>query len=278
MNFALLVIAALGITVLIAVLSANKIKSAQKILKQALSEKGTLDEKLGALRKEISSLKEENARKAKLLEETRENAKKKLKKQGMKADGEDATADSLIPQDGEVDRLKKALHAMESQLRSMQSETDRLVARTKKDIQDELNRDLESAKKEIHHLNELLGQKKDHATRQKRSLQQTLGSVNLEPVADDVITELARVLKKSEHYEKMHGIAQGKFQMAQERYTEMQKRYFAVCRELALAAGQEPSISDEEARNAAEDIIARAEVPAAAIQSESTPSSEAHSS
>ncbi|MDA0712637.1 MAG: hypothetical protein O2897_01445 [bacterium] len=66
---------------------------------------------------------------------------------------------------------------------------------------------------------------------------------------------MAKMLRKLDNYEKMYGVTQGKLQMSQERFSEMQKRYFAVCRELALAVGSDEKTDDVEARNIAENII-----------------------
>jgi hypothetical protein len=78
-------------------------------------------------------------------------------------------------------------------------------------------------------------------------------------LAPPVVQELARYYRKSEELERLYNVTQGQVQLAQDRILELQRRYFAVCREMAVAAGGAATISDDDARKTAEALLARSD-------------------
>src|SRR5260221_13993756 len=102
--------------------------------------------------------------------------------------------------------------------------------------QSEKNSEIEYLKKKIAELQEEL-------KKQKRLLRPEGNKIDLKTLPDEAAGEFARVYRKAEHHERLHGIARAKLHLAQEKFTDLQKRYFAVCRELAVAVGKNESIA-----------------------------------
>jgi hypothetical protein len=79
--------------------------------------------------------------------------------------------------------------------------------------------------------------------------------IDLKTLPDEAACEFARVFRKAEQHERLHGIARAKLHLAQEKFTDLQKRYFSVCRELAVAVGNQNDIEPTAARDIAEKIV-----------------------
>ncbi len=253
--FAVLLILIMAAAILSSVACINKAKATQALLSKEQSARTALEEKFSSIKKEHSAMKEDLNKKNKLLEEARDIAKKKLRKEAIKATNETESAAGNTDE-SEVERLQSALAAMKLQLGSMQSQSDRAANQARLEAKAEFDKELIAHKEEVSKLNDQLGRRKQDADKQKRTLKQSLPTIDIDALSEDAAKEIARLLRKSENYEKMHAASQGKLQMSIERFTEMQKRYFAVCRELALAVGGEPNANDEQTRNIAEDIVA----------------------
>ncbi|MBN2361089.1 MAG: hypothetical protein JXR83_16660, partial [Deltaproteobacteria bacterium] len=72
--------------------------------------------------------------------------------------------------------------------------------------------------------------------------------------------------KRASNYEKLYAVTRGKLEAVTDRQEEMQRRYYAVCRELAVAAGRRldaGQTGDEEAAKVAHEVVSAAE---AAVQ------------
>jgi DNA repair exonuclease SbcCD ATPase subunit len=257
---AVLLILVMAAAILSSIACMNKAKTTQALLSKEQSERATLEEKFSSIKKEYSSMKEDLSKKSKLLEEARDLSKRRLRKEGIKANSEaDSNTDSVV--DPEIERLRSALEAMKSQLSSMQAQNNLETNRARVESKAEFEQELSLHKEEISKLNEQLGRRKQEADKQKRTLKQSLPAIDIDSLSEDTAKEIVRLLRKSENYEKMYAASQGKLQLSIERFTEIQKRYFAVCRELALAVGGEPNANEEQSRNIAEDIVAASDMP-----------------
>lgn len=247
----LAVVAALA--VLFTFIALGKAKAATQKVEAAESARQSLESKLNGVKQEISSLKEDNQRKAKALDEARDNAKKRLRKDAQKSDletAEDGASDS------EIDRLKRTLAAMESQIRSMKEGSEQSVMAAKTAMEAAHSKEIAKLNDELEKLEEQVSQAKGETNKRRQNLSKQLATpVDLAALPTEVVGELARLVRKTEQHEKMHGILQGKHQLAQERYQELQRRYFAVCRELALVALPKSEASDEDARKLAESVV-----------------------
>jgi chromosome segregation ATPase len=252
LNVILLLATALAL--LFAFVIAGKVRTATEKASAADAARQAQEGKLSALRQELANLKEDNQRKMKALEEARENAKKRLRKDAQKGEGEPSSDGNAS--DSEVDRLKRTLSAMESQIRGMKEDADRGAQAIKAAAEAESQRELAKMQDAIEKLEDQLAQAKGESNRRRQTLSKQLAApVDLTALPTEVVGELSRLFRKTEQHEKMHGILQGKYQLAQERYQELQRRYFAVCRELALVAVPNSQSSDEEAQQLAESVV-----------------------
>jgi len=214
------------------------------------------DSKLGALRQEIGTLKEELTKRNRALEEARENARKKLRREGQKSDEPAAAAST---ENTELERLRQALKAMEAQVNTVKQDGDKAATTVKTQLEQDHARQVQELKDQVKALKQEVAQRGES---RKKAAKMAGVVANLETLPPDVVSEFARLARKAEQHEKLHSLAQGKFQLAQERFTELQKRYFAVCRELALAIGRDGSITDQEARDSAEELVKTADIAA----------------
>lgn len=224
--------------------------------------------RLEAARAELQQAKDEIQRKQKQLDEARDEAKKKLRREGKKAEREnEETKMTTDPRDVEIQGLKKGMAALESQLNAAKREAEQKAAELER-LLGETKGQAEGAER----------QRSDARTREDRlaeevgALKRTLDelraakrkenerpdvpgtSIDLKALPPEAVQELARFFRKGEEFERLYHVSQGQTQLAQDRYLELQRRYYAVCRELALAAGVPPG-NDAEAKSAAEGLV-----------------------
>jgi hypothetical protein len=242
----------------------NGIKKA----KAPASNAPALEKKIDELRTELTTAKEETQRKQKLLEEVREEAKKKLRRDGKKADRvEEQKGTGMDPRDVEMQGLKKGLASLESQLNQAKAELAQKTAEL-----EHLSGDAKGAVEgAVHAQNEerdrsrTLAEENSNLKRTLEDLRTAMrkdterpdvpgSTLDLRALPPDAVQELARYFRKGEEFERLYAVAQGQVQLSQDRYGELQRRYFAVCRELALAAGAKPG-TDAEAKSAAEGLV-----------------------
>ena len=207
----------------------------------AKNAKQAAEQKFAQAKSELTLLKEENLKKTKQLEELREISKRRLKKDSQKDNSEEVLAmtENLI---------SSTSPNFDLALKTVQQQADQAH-------QEELATLKSHYEERVLKLESQLGQRKQTVEKNKKNLSANL-IANVEGLPEEAILEMGRLIKRSEHAEKLFAATRGKLQMSQERFSEMQKRYFGVCRELALATGQNLGISDEEIRNQAEDLLA----------------------
>lgn len=271
LNVILIVIAVIGAA--FGFLSLNKAREALGKAKESEQNRQSQESKLSGLRQEVSQLKEENQRRAKMLEEARENAKRKLRKDAQKGEA-DASPESTNG-DSETDRLKRTLNAMESQIRSMKEEAQHSGDAIKTSLEGVHKQEVAKLRAMIENLEMQVEQAKGETSKRRQNLSKQLAApVDLTQLPTEVVGELSRLFRKTEQHEKMHGILQGKYQLAQERYQELQRRYFAVCRELALVARPDAEATDEEAQKLAESVVQASDALSAQKEPEPAKSSD----
>lgn len=273
---ALTVVLALGLFLVL-----QQLRDARQRLRSAAPRgPDPVDQRVESLRKELSAAREEISRKAKALEAARDEARKKSRREAKKAraeqdeasgaGGDEGRADARL--EAERDRLQKAIAAVEQQMAQLQQDAEATqaaaLAETKAGFEKERNdwktqlgqREASAVEleREIRRLREEL---RRH-TEDRADVPGT--SLDLKALPADAVQELARLYRKGQEFERLHGIAQGKLQLSAERQQELQRRYYAVCRELALVAGGEgaKTASDEEVRTVAEAAVARSDAAA----------------
>lgn len=239
---------------LLTIVNYQRMRAALDKAKAIQSGQGEQNSKLSVLRQEIGTLKEDIAKKNRALEEMRENARKKLRRESMKSD--DGAANESAADNTELERLRQALKAMEAQVHSVKQDGDKAATASRVQMEQDYNRQVHELKEEVKSLKSEISKRNES---RKKAVKMAGVVTNLETLPQDVVSEFARLARKAEQHEKLHSLAQGKFQLAQERFSELQKRYFAVCRELALAIGRDAMMSDQEARNSAEELVKSAE-------------------
>lgn len=276
---ALLIVVAL-VAAGLAVVFLNQLRDARRRLQLVHRGATQVDDRLEALRKELGNTKEELQKKTKALEAAKEEARKKARREGKKAKAEEqAREKGDAPRaddasDAESKRLKKALAAVEQQLATLRAEAeaekDQAVADAKAELASALAESKEKAEASQQRLDELRATIK----RKEDSRPTVPGStLDLKSLPKEAVEELARYYRKGEEFERLYGVSQGKLLLSQERQQELQRRYYAVCRELALLAGQpaDANSSDEEARHIAETVVNRSDAAMANQQNAAAP-------
>ena len=193
----------------------------------------------------------------------------------------------------EISRLKKAILGLEKQIEITQKEAAATARDAEKNATEMVAGKLEAEKAKANAERANAKEAIDAKKMVEKTLEELRASIkkkaearpdipgsglDLKALPTEVVQELARYFRKAEHFEKLHGVVQGQLQLAQDRFNEQQKRYFAVCRELAVVAGKTPG-SDLEARTIAESAthktnaaVAAAATPSSAVSADSADS------
>ncbi|MEM7494780.1 MAG: hypothetical protein AAF471_01275 [Myxococcota bacterium] len=130
----------------------------------------------------------------------------------------------------EADKLRQEVQALTHQLQLAKEETQ-------KQIEQELQQRLQEQKSVVNRLSKEVESYKEKQKRreaQERASREALPP-ELQQLPETLLPQVARVYRKAEQNEQLLALGRGKLQLAQERLGELQKRYFSVCRELALA-------------------------------------------
>ena len=292
MNVVLGLIALIALIALVAAaVMFVKMKEALRLKEQTTSSAPVIDGRLDSLRRELTAAREETARKQKALDEVREEGKKKLRREGKKATREETGAQTPDARDAQIASLQKALAALEMQLSLQKKDGDRKIREAAEAVRGETSiaasREQGEDRARTHQLEREVSSLKTTLDELRQSIRKKAEDrpdipgteLDLKSLPTPAVQELARFYRKSEELERLYHVTQGQVQLAQDRILELQRRYFAVCREMALAAGASPSLSDAEARKTAEGVLARAEAaasrpkgaPAAAATAEGAP-------
>jgi colicin import membrane protein len=230
-----------------------------------------LEKKLADVRAELTSARDEVQRKAKQLEEAREQARLKAKREGKKAE-EQKTDGKADPRDVEIQSLRKGMAALESQLNAIkrdaaqqdQSAAERAErtsasvaeaekrAAAEKERRATLEREAGDLRKTIDEL---------RATIKKADARPDIpgSALNLKELPPPVVQELARYFRKGEEFERLYTVAQSQLQLEKDRAVELSRRYFAVCRELAVQAGLPATATAADVQKTADAVLAAAE-------------------
>jgi len=228
---------------------------------------------LEAARSEVGQLKTELQKKQKAIDDLKDEAKKKARREGVKAakEGEgDAVGDKS--ESADVKKLKAAAQALEQQIAELTKDKSRAVKEAEQAIRDRLQGELDKAKAEAKKLEVTLDELRASIKKKSEARPDVPGSgLDLKSLAPEVVQELARYYRKGEDLERLYAVTQGQLQLEKDKLADVQRRYYAVCRELAVAAAgpSERPLSDDEAKAVAERVVSgsdamlRAEAPRA---------------
>ena len=239
-----------GVSILFAVLFFNQSKAKSSERQSVLDQQARLEEKIHALRAENTALKADVQRKSDRLEESLRNFKKKMKLSNQKQEQNDSSSATNDVGDDTVRTLEALRAQMEAQTKELIESHANELNKLRKESAHEL-REKETALKK---LNDECLTLKDKKSGQVSERMRELFEKN--ELSDEVLSELARLYRKSEQNELMNTLARNKLQLAQERFNEIQRRYFALARELAIAAGKgSEDLNDDSAVHLAERIL-----------------------
>lgn len=201
--------------------------------------KSELEDKLVAAREISTKAKLELQKKDQSLNELRDQTKAKLRKFAKKADGSiDEQPASDSPEDNLVG-LEKTISTLKIQLNQAQQENISAAQAAAQEV--EARKKTESAE-----LQNLLTQAKNDNKSLKAKLDGVKSSshladlgIKVEDLPVELVKEVARLNNKAEHNHNMRMVLQGKFNLVNEKYSEIQRKYFDVCRQLAMNMGKE---------------------------------------
>lgn len=225
------------------------------------------EKKLADVRAELAVQKEKALSKTKELDELREQQKAKARREGKKegAQGDEKKPD---PRDVEIQSLRKGMAGLESQLNAVKRESAALGAK-EADVTSRASADVEGAKKAAETERERRERLESDNSQLKATIDELRAAIkkvdarpdvpgttiDLKSLATPVVQELARFFRKGEEFERLYTVAQSQLQLEKDRTLEIQRRYFAVCRELAVHAGVPTSAPTGDAVAAAEAVI-----------------------
>ncbi len=248
------VIVAVAIMVLLA--QRQTVTSAKNLLKQAQEKTLLLENKIDASRDELKRSKEELERERNALREARELNKKKLRRQSAGEVDELSVGREANMTNKALEDSQKAIHALEAQIDQLKKDQGQSEAALRTRMNEEMDKKHEEKISEIDELKKKIAELQEELKKQRRLMRPEGNKIDLKTLPDEAASEFARLYRKAEQHERLHGIARAKLHLAQEKFTELQKRYFSVCRELALSAGNQENIDPKAAREVAEKMVA----------------------
>ena len=229
-----------------------------------------LEKKLAEARTEASGAKEKLQAKQKEFDEFKESARQKAKREGKKEarEAEDASKKGTDPRDVEIQSLRKGMAALESQLNNLKREqanasasaTDRRdrtaaeVAGAKEAAAGERDK-RQSIEQENAQLKATLDELRSAMKKADARPDVPGTALNLKELPTPAVQELSRFFRKGEEFERLYTVSQSQLQLEKDRYLELQRRYFAVCREMAVKTGAPVNASDAEIAKAAHEAL-----------------------
>jgi DNA repair exonuclease SbcCD ATPase subunit len=227
----------------------------KRLLRQAQEKTIELEEKVSSSRHELKKSKEDLEREKKALQEARELNKKKLRRETKTGPNEMDIPQSEVAMTKALEDSQKAILALETQIENMKKDQSHQEEAFRARMSQELTDKEQKAGNEIEELRKKISELQEELKKQKRLMRPEGHKIDLKALSDEAASEFARVFRKAEQHERLHGIARAKLHLAQEKFTELQKRYFNVCRELAVLSGK-GDMKPAEARDIAEKIVA----------------------
>jgi myosin heavy subunit len=233
---------------------------------------GALEKKLAEAKADAQGAREKLASKQKEVDELREQAKAKARREGKKETRE--TDDSANkgkgpdPRDVEIQSLRKGMAGLESQLNSIKREAAAKDA-SSSEASNKTAAEIEGARKSAEGEREKRRALEDELVALKKTIDELRGALkkadarpdvpgttlNLKELPTPAVQELSRFFRKGEEFERLYTVSQSQLQLEKDRYLELQRRYFAVCRELAVQAGLPANTPESELQKRAEAVV-----------------------
>lgn len=230
---------------------------AKASLRDAQEKNIQLENRIESSRIDLKKSKEDLERERNALREMRELSKKKLRRQAMAADMDLTTiSPEADMNDKALEDSNKAIAALETQIEQLKRDQNISEEAMREKLAAEMAKKQEANNSETDELKRKIAELQEELKKQRRLMRPEGNKIDLKILPDEAAAEFSRVYRKAEQHERLHGIARAKLHLAQEKFTELQKRYFSVCRELAVAAGNQENLEPKAARDIAEKIVA----------------------
>lgn len=215
-----------------------------------------LEQKITESRNNLKKSKDELEQQKNALQDARELSRKKLKKQALADNDQPSLPNEAMMNDKAFEDNQKAIKAMEEQVEQLKKEKARTEDDIRASLAVEMSKQESEKDKEIESLKKKFASLEEELKSKKKLLRPEGIKIDLSTLPDEAAGEFARVYRKADHHEKLHGIARAKLHLAQEKFAELQKRYFSVCRELAMLSGnKDDSLEPSQVRDIAEKMV-----------------------
>lgn len=248
-----IVVAVAGLLLMSQMARVTKMK---KLLSEEQDRCLRMEKKIEASQADLKKNSSELERRRTELQEARELIKKKDKQKALALQNINLTGDTNMSDQKILEENQRTIAALESTIEEMKRQNAEEIKVAKAGMNTEIEKELHRKDEELAKLKKELADAQEESKRQKKLMRPQGAKIDLKALPDEAASEFSRVYRKAENHEKLHGIARAKLHLAQEKFATLQKRYFAVCRELALAVGQDKEIEPIKAREIAEEIIA----------------------
>jgi hypothetical protein len=245
-----------AVAVMILVSQRQTVTNMKILLRQAQEKTLLLEKKIDSSREELRKSKEELEREKGALRDARELNKKKLRRHATTEFDQQTLVDEATMTNKALDDNQKAILALEAQIEQLKKEHSHHEETIRAQLAGDWNTKEQEKNSEVEDLKKKITELQEEVKKQKRLMRPEGNKIDLKTLSDEAACEFARVYRKAEQHERLHGIARAKLHLAQEKFTELQKRYFSVCRELAVLAGNKSDLEPKEARDIAEKLVA----------------------
>ncbi|GEM_PF-879388 len=252
---------------LAAVVFGLRAAAADSARKQLTGRSGDLEKRLATAQEELNGVREELKRRQAALEDLRERAAKQKKKElrepqkaGTPAPGAASPDPTMMARfQAAVEVAERRAVAAEKELEAKLSEARDAVRRELQADVEELKRRLKGAERKAEEKPAAVEEKVEARVERVHIPAARIDVTKLDPT---VVDELRRFYKRAVNSEKLLAAADSKLELVVDKLEETQKRYFAVCRELALVAvnkDKPQDVSDAEAARLAQEMVVASE-------------------
>lgn len=243
-----------ALAIMVVVSQRQSVTKMKDLLRSAQDKTIQLEQKIDSSREELRRNREELERGKSALKDARELSKKKLRRHAEQ-DNQKSENEAVMT-NMTMDDNQRALSALEAQIEQLKKDQGQNEDAIRQTMAEEFNKKQQANMQEMGEFKKKIADLQEELKKQKRLLRPEGNKIDLKTLPDEAAGEFARIYRKAEHHERLHGIARAKLHLAQEKFTDLQKRYFSVCRELAVAVGKNENIAPNEAREIAEEIVA----------------------
>lgn len=238
--------------------------SAETLRKQLADRASDLEKRLANAHEELNGAREDLKRRQAALDDARERAAKLKKKETRELQKGNAPSTAGAPDPTVMARFQAAVEAAERRAVAAEKELEARLVEARDAVRRELEKDVEELKRRLQRAEKKADEKPVEEKVEARPERPNVpgARIDLTKLEPAVVEELRRFYKRASTAEKLLAVADSKLELAQDKLEETQKRYFAVCRELALVAvnkDKPQDVSDAEAARLANEMVAASE-------------------